>query len=210
MTGTPIAVLGTLAVVTAAVSACTSSGGSGRPGTTVPMSTYQFPTYSTRPAPTTPPASTGPNVHPGEKPPTLPAAAKHNTRGAALQFAQYWMQTLDWGYATTDSSLAKAAFSPSCTDCARFMKEFDDVRARGQHYRGGRLSFKESAIQPNDHHNGSTYVIDVTVRQAALQVVGSTGHVVDSGPAVSRDISRIWIKWTGRWSVVDWKEVVVK
>ena len=173
--------------------------------------TYSPPSYSTAPA-TTPPITTGPNIRPGEKPPTFPRSLEKNDRVAADVYATYWMQTLDWGYATTDAKLARQAFLPVCADCARFVKgNFDDARARGEHFRGGRLSFISSTIQPNDRRSGSTAVSDVTVSVAALETLDSTGHVIERAAAIPKITYRIWVRWTGkRWFVVGWKEAITR
>jgi hypothetical protein len=192
--------------------ACTSGiGDPASPSPTGTRSTYRYPSYSTTPATTTPPASTGSNVRPGEKPPTLAPEAGKNTPVAATLFAQYWMRTLDWGYATTDSSLAKRAFGMECRNCSKFMKVFDDTFARGEHFRGGRSTLKDVAIQPNDRHNGSSYVVDVTISQARLQVIDHAGDEVSSAPSIPHVVFRTWIAWrTGGWTIVDWQEVVDK
>ena len=209
--GAAASLLAALAVI---VTGCTSGGGGADPTFTPPTSTYKPPTstHSMSAAPTTtPPITTGPNVRPGEKPPTVPAQAKTNTDLGAELYARYWMQSLDWGYATTDSSLAKAAFSPACTGCTKFMQQFDGTRANAQHFRGGRIHVLDTSLQPNDHHNQAIAVYDLTSSQDALEVLTGSGKVVDSAPAIPKDVSRIWLRWTnGFWTVVDWKEVVTK
>jgi hypothetical protein len=180
------------------------------PTLTTTTTTYSPPSYSTAPA-STPPITTGPNVRPGEKPPTFPQSLQKNFPSAAGAFATYWMQTIDWGYATVDSSLARTAFSPVCTDCTRFMKIFDEARAKGVQFHGGRMAISKWMIEPNDHHNGATAVIDVTVSIGALRAIDRSGHVVESDPAQPRVTYRIWLKWTrATWTVVDTKQAVRK
>jgi len=206
----PAILLGALAMI---VTGCTSGNDDTDPTFTPPTSTYKPPTSrSTSAAPTTtPPISTGPNVRPGEKPPTVPAQAKTNTDLGAELYARYWMQALDWGYATTDSSLAKAAFFSTCAGCTKFMQQFDGTRAQARHFRGGRIQILGTSLQPNDHHNQATAVYDLTSSQEALQVLTGSGKVVDSAPAIPKDVSRIWLRWTNdSWTVADWKEVVTK
>ena len=202
------ALVGALGALALLVTACTSSGGSG-PTFTPPTSTYQPPTQSTSLAPTTPPVSTGPNVRPGEKPPTFDSALNVNKPAGAISFAQYWMETIDWGYATTDATLARAAFSTACTDCARFMKIFDDARANGVHFRGGRTNVLGADLRTNDHHNGATAVVDVPVAVGALEAVDAKNKVVETDPAEPHVVYRVWLRWTGsHWTVVDTKQGV--
>jgi hypothetical protein len=191
-----------------AVAGCTSAN-QDDPLPTI-TSTYQphsQPAISTDP----PPISTGANVRPGEKPPTLSPVGKTNTPIGADLFARYWIRTLDWGYATTDSSLAKAIFARSCTGCARFMRQFEDASSAGWHFRGGRLAILGTALQDNDHQYGATSVEDVTVSQEALHVLDGKGKTIDSAAMIANDVSRVWLRWTGRrWTVVNWKQVIVK
>jgi hypothetical protein len=198
-------------LATCAVAGCTSD--TPAPDDTSQTSlttTYSPPHYSTAPA-STPPITTGPNVRPGEKPPTFPKSLEQNSNGGAIAFAQYWEQTIDWGYATADSTLARTAYSSTCSDCERFMKIFDEATAKGVHFRGGRSTILKTDLQPNDHHNGATAVSDLTISVQALQAIDRGGTVIESDPPVRRATYRVWMRWTGmRWTVVDWKQVLHK
>lgn len=130
-------------------------------------------------------ATTGPNVRPGEKPPVLPALAKTNTRAGAITFAVYWVQALDWGCATTDSTLARSLYSPVCTDCARFMKNFDDTRRAGEHFVGGRLRLISSTIAANDGRHDAQDAVDVTASAGALRTLDNKGGMVSSASAIA-------------------------
>jgi hypothetical protein len=194
-------------LVASATASCTSANQhDSRPTIT---STYQPRTHPTTPT-NPPPISTGANVRPGEKPPTLSPVGKTNTPLGADLFARYWIRTLDWGYATTDSSLAKAVFAASCTDCRRFIDgNFGDTWAKGWHFRGGRVSILESSAQLNDRRHGATSVVDVTISVGALETLDRADHVVRRAPAVARSTYRIWLRWAAnQWAIVDWKEAV--
>jgi uncharacterized protein DUF6318 len=197
-------------LATAALTGCTSDQPA-QGDTSIPtLTTYSPPSYATAPA-GTPPITSGHNVRPGEKPPTFPQSMEKNLPSAAGTFAVYWVQTIDWGYATVDSTLARRAFSPVCTDCTQFMRIFDDAHAKGVHFRGGRMAISKWLIRPNDRHNGATAVIDVTVSIGALQAIDRTGKVVEADPAEARVMYRVWLKWTGtKWTVVDTKQAVQK
>lgn len=206
-----------LAVVVIVCVGCTSTTSDNAPAPASPLATYAPSSYSTaaataqtqtRPA-TGHPEITGPNVRPGENPPSFPTDLETDAPGAADAFARYWEQTVDWGYATTDSRLARSAYSASCTGCARFMKIFDGARADHVHFQGGRLAFLSSTIQPDDHHDGATAVVDVTFSIQALKAIDRSGKLVESDPAVARATDRVWVRWTGtRFTVVDWKKVI--
>jgi hypothetical protein len=204
-----LAVLGLLC----AVLGLTGCGGSSKPKQKfTPTSTFSDPRGTGSPAPSTPSvATTGPNVRPGEKPPTLPGGAKSDSPSGAAQFAGYWIEALDWGYATTDSTLAKSLYAPECTDCARLMHNYDDPRAKGQHFHGGRVNVVGTNVVTDDNRRPGTQPIDVTVHAEALQTLDARGHVVTSGGAIPRMTFRLWVKWTGTsWVLIDSKEVVRK
>jgi hypothetical protein len=190
-----------LLCVTVTLTGCT---GSSQPAPTfTPTFTFSDPRGTGSPAPSTTVATTGPNVRPGEKPPVLPPVARTNTALGATEFAKFWMEALDWGYATTDSTLARAYFAPSCTDCTLFMRNFDGPRAVGQHFRGGRIHVLDVLIAPNDRRNGATGAIDVALSADALETVDSQSNVIDRARQVRRIVFRLWLRWTGgRWTVV--------
>ncbi|GAB2468536.1 DUF6318 family protein [Jatrophihabitans fulvus] len=153
--------------------------------------------------------TTGPNVRPGEKVPTLPAGADRNSRPGASQFALYWFQALDWGYATTSSALARQLYLPQCTDCGRFMKIFDLTRSKGLSLRGGRLSATSRQIVANDQRHPGSTVIDVTISQTAVRSVKPSGAVVERNKGVSGIRYRLWLTWTDNgWKVLDYKQAV--
>lgn len=209
----PIALVMGLAV------GCTSDGGDGpsdsRSSVTVssslsvtspaPVSTTPTPESSVPTVPTT-----GPNVRPGEKPPTLTPNARQNTRIGGGEFSRYWMKTLDWAYATTNSALPRQHFAASCGGCSNFLDNIiDKTAARNRHFDGGRLTPYGLTIRSNDHHAGADLVVDVTVNQSALKVRTGSGKIVETAKAVTRAVFRVWVAWrNSAWVVVDWKHAV--
>ncbi|MDT4908366.1 MAG: hypothetical protein QOI69_1607, partial [Pseudonocardiales bacterium] len=165
-----LAVLGLLC----ALLGLTGCGGSSKPKQKfTPTSTFSDPRGTGSPAPSTPSvATTGPNVRPGEKPPTPPPGIRVNRPVGSLGFATYWMEALDWGYATTDSTLARSLYASSCTGCTRFLHNaIDVIRQRNQHFRGGRISVTATDLVPTDGHSGATAIVDVTIQQTALKII---------------------------------------
>ncbi|MEO9140368.1 MAG: DUF6318 family protein [Jatrophihabitans sp.] len=194
---------------------CTSEGGAGTSGSpSVPISSSAPPTVQTPTATPTPKSSsatvptTGPNVRPGEKPPVLTGLARDNSPPGAVDFTLFWFESVDWAYATTDSTLARQQFSKLCTGCERFMKNIIDESARkNEHFRGGRLSVTTRALAKNDGHNGSSAVVDTRVNQTKFKLVSAQGKTVDTSNGVSGARFRTWLAWLdGRWVVVDWKQ----
>ena len=204
-----------IALIAVGAVACTSSGSDGptsTPSSTAP-STSSTPTTATptttSPSPTPTVATTGPNVRPGDKPPTLDATAKLHTPIGELHFSMIWIRALDWGYATNDSTLARSLFGSGCTECERFAAIFDKVKAAGNHFRGGRLSFESNTIVTNDSRHPGTSVIDVVFGQEALRVVNASQKTVSSAPRQASVRYREWLRAVPNgWSVVDFKQVV--
>lgn len=204
-----------IALILLGAVACTSGSGGNTsaphstvpPSSTSPVSSPAPP--SSKPATPTPTvATTGPNVRPGEKPPTYPAISRTNTRSGALAFVGYWIDTLDWGYATTDSTLAKLNYLPTCDDCARFMKNFDDAKSKNEHFRGGRVSIDQATLDSSDTSHPGTSVIDVTFSVARLVTLDMSNAIVTTAPAISSLTYRTWAAWTGRkWAVAFEKQV---
>jgi hypothetical protein len=198
--------------VFALLAAGCTNGGNDPHSTFTPTSTYTPPSYSTTPgsppAATSPSvATTGPNVRPGEKPPVLPAVGKKNTPAGARAFAVFYVQALDWGYATMDSTLAKSLYAKSCNGCERFMRViFDSQRAKGRHYEGSRLTATGAQSMPNDHHFGAAALVDVMIFQAKGALTDARGHLVEKEPVVRHATFRGWLGWRARhWAIVDWK-----
>ncbi len=108
---------------------------------TVPISTS--PTAKPPPRPTVPPdvPRTGPNIRKGEKPPVLPVAATRHTADGAKAFAEFFIKTIDWGYATTSSAYMRHYFEPTCIGCASVRSGLSTRPASSdRHFIGGRIS----------------------------------------------------------------------
>ena len=219
MRGRRIAAFVLLAVL---VAGCTSTT-SGTP-TTQPTPTHHRTSSSSSsgsdPAPTTSPASTstpptvpttGPNVRPGETVPTLPSVAKSNSSAGAVEFASYWLKTLDWGYSTTSPTLLSESSAQSCLECARFAKIFTAAKDHGQHFQGGHLSAIEFRIADPGGHDAATEAVDITYRQQPVRLVDSSNNEVRRAAGLPHEIRRIWLgRNRGTWIVLDTKQVVVK
>jgi hypothetical protein len=128
-----------------------------------------------------------------------------------LEFARYWFAALDWGYATTDSTLAKTLFLPQCKDCTRFMRNFDGPKAHHEHFSGGRSTITSNALIEGDTTHPGATVVDVTINVSALKTLDSKDHVISKAPPVHSFVSRLWLRWSDqKWAVLDSKQVVDK
>ncbi|HEX8095432.1 DUF6318 family protein [Jatrophihabitans sp.] len=175
----------------------TSKVASSAPATsTAPTPTSPTPTSPTpasptpaSPAPTAQPYPadvplTGHNVKPGEKPPLYPAAAKARTQAGANAFAEFYMRTLDWAYATTNPSYLKHYSAASCGLCTGLATGITRTATQRHRYLGGRLTIHPAtttAIGPATAP--ADYCSIVTVDITAQSIVDRTGEVVDVEPA---------------------------
>jgi hypothetical protein len=145
--------------------------------------TSASPTPTAQPYPADVPL-TGHNVKPGEKPPLYPAAAKARTQAGANAFAEFFMRTLDWGYATTNPSYLKHYSGPSCGLCTGLATGIKETAAQKHWYLGGRLTIHPATATPIGPVTApADYCSTVTVDSTAQSVVDRTGTVFNDEPA---------------------------
>jgi hypothetical protein len=186
-----VAVLALLGAGALLVSGCSGAGG---PNTATVPPSGSPPGLSTARAPASPapvarryPADvplTGHNVNPGEKPPLYPAAAKARTQAGANAFAEFYMRTLDWAYATTNPSYFKHYTAPSCGLCTGLATGISKTAAEHHWYLGGRLTIHPATATPIGPVTApadfcSTVSVDIT----AQSVVDRTGTVFNGEAA---------------------------
>ena len=195
-----LALVGALALLTsgctggdAAPNRSTVSVASSAPSTsTAPTSARPTPTV--RPYPADVPL-TGHNLKPGEKPPLYPAAAKARTQAGANAFAEFFMRTLDWAYATTNPSYMKHYAGPSCGLCAGLATGISKTAAEKHWYLGGRLTIHPATATPigpvtAPADNCSLVMFDVT----AFSTVDRTGKVFSGDGAHTGDRIKLCVK----------------
>jgi len=129
---------------------------------------------------------TGHNVKPGEKPPVYPAAANARTQKGANAFAEFFMRTLDWAYATTNPSYMKHYYGPTCGQCSGLAEGIGKTAASKHWYEGGRLTIHQPtsiAIAPVTAPADFCSMILVDV--SATSVVDHTGKVFNGAGAAA-------------------------
>jgi hypothetical protein len=193
-----------MCAVLASSVACTS--GSAAPnlstasasGSSLIVTTSVTPTVS--PKPTSPyPADvplTGHNVKPGEKPPLYPDVAKVKSQAGANAFAEFFMRTLDWMYATTNPSYVKHYYSASCGLCSGLTTGMTKTAAQKHWYEGGRFTVHPASgtaiapvTAPADYC--STLKVDTT----AASVVNQTAKIFNGDGAHSGLSFKICLKY---------------
>jgi len=122
---------------------------------------------------------TGHNVRPGERPPVYPAAARVHSQAGANAFAEFFMRTLDWAYATTNPSYMKHYYGPTCGLCNGIATGIAKTAAERHWYEGGRLSIRSS----RDAAIGAvtapaSYCTTVVVDIGTTSVTDRTGKII--------------------------------
>jgi len=195
----------TLAVVTVAAVGCTghdpapntASASVGPPTTTAtPSSSHSSP------APVYPAdvPLTGHNVKPGEKPPLYPAAAKVRSQAGANAFAEFFMRTLDWMYATTNPAYPKHYFAASCGLCRGLTTGMTKTMALQHYYEGGRFTVHPAVgTQIAPVTAPADYCASIKVDTTAATVVDSTGKIFNGEGAQTGLGLKMCMTMQGTW-----------
>jgi hypothetical protein len=129
--------------------------------------------------------------HPGEKPPVEPVAALAHTAAGAKAFAEFFIKTIDWGYATIDGSYIRHHSSANCISCASLADGLDKDRAAGRRYLGGRLAIIESSPVARGWQHGEV----VAANGTAFEVVTRSGKPVSAEPAHPHLRYTVTLEW---------------
>lgn len=128
---------------------------------------------------------TGHNVRPGEKPPLYPQAARVKSQDGADAFAEFFMRTLDWAYATTNPSYLKHYSGPSCGLCSGLATGISKTAAEHHWYLGGRLTVHPATPTPIGSVTApADYCSITTADVTAASVVDRTGKVFNGQGAL--------------------------
>ena len=183
--GTQVPTTSTAAAPTSA--APTTGSGS---VSTAPTSKSAAPASTARPKASQPtvPADvprTGPNVtSKAEKPPVMPIAATKHTAQGAKAFAEFFVKTIDWGYATTDSKYMRHYFDKSCSVCNSIALDLDNTASAKHHYLGDRIHVKSSALVLQNRKPGPYYLCRIVSDVDTYSSVTRSGRVVAGGAAI--------------------------
>ncbi len=122
--------------------------------------THSGPPRPTRPTLPSDVPTTGPNIKRGEKPPIMPLEATQHTADGAKAFAEFFVKTIDWGYAVTSGAYVRHFAAATCSDCTGQANFLDAQRRLGRHFVGSRFTITKSVIANGRGGPG----VDTTVR----------------------------------------------
>jgi len=163
------------------------------------------PTPTSRPYPVDVPL-TGHNVKPSEKPPLYPAAARARTQDGANAFAEFYMHTWDWAYATTNPAYMRHYYVAGCGLCSGVTSGIEKTAKAGHWYLGGRLTVQSISSAPIGPVTAPTdYCSMVVISGTAQSVVDSTGKVFNGEAAHSGVPFKLCVDWVNsQWRVTYW------
>jgi hypothetical protein len=170
------------------------------PSSTTPKTPTTDPTsaHSSPPARPTVPADvprTGPNTRKGEKPPVMPLAATKHTAAGAQAFAEFFIKTIDWGYATTSSAYMRHYFTSSCIACVSTARALDRADELHRHFIGDRFAIRQVA-------RAGRLSVSVHFDVTAVETVTKRGRPVGGYPALSNFREQLFVRWhISRWIV---------
>ena len=147
-----------------------------------------------------------PNAGPGELPPVRPIDVL--TDQGAEAFARYFMQTVDWAYATMDSSLMRTAYDPAtCNYCNQAANRTDADRVAGKRYEGGRSTIIDVIGQGSDE---ASNLVIVVFNAAPVRVYDSSGTLVSDSAAELSLQFNVRVLFKEHWTVTQVQQVLAQ
>ena len=182
-----------------------SSDGAAPPATSPPSRTTPAAPSTSASAPSAPtvPAdvpTTGPNLRSrGEKPPIEPVAALEHTPEGAKAFAEFFIKTIDWGFATTSSKYMRHYYEATCIECENAARGLDSAARARHHFIGDRFTIRRVETVAR---SGSAHGLDIYFDVTSTEVVDQAGKFVDALGALINFRERVQVTWSrGQWKV---------
>ncbi len=135
----------------------------------------------------TPSATVSPIV-----PPTLPASATADPKGAEV-FVRYFWDVFNYTYATGDTKLLRSISDSACKFCGSVANDVDSLSRRGARTEGALVTLHEVVAPPANPHQG--FPVSSLVSQQAGKVVAADGTVEGQSPAQRRQRSDVRVRW---------------
>jgi len=197
-----IGVTGLLAVVTLVAAAC--GGSAAEPPSSSSLASVPVSSATATPA-VSPigPATSGPNVRPGERPPAMPAAAKQHTQEGALAFAGYFIHVFDFSLRTMTTKALRSLSSDTCGSCQTHIKSIDDLGAERGHVQGGRIILKSIKRVTGRADVKADVTFLVRVDQEALVEIHANGSSGGS-TELTKATNYLFLSWLGSaWRTIE-------
>lgn len=138
-----------------------------------------------------------------ERPPVMPIAATQHTAAGAKAFARFFVQTIDWGYATTSSAYMRHYYNDSCRFCRDIRTEVDEARVKRHHYIGDRFNVKGVGVVRVANQKESDRVIAIRADVSASSSVDAAGKIFAAAAPIRNLELRVYLRWINKeWSTV--------
>jgi hypothetical protein len=175
------------------------------PPTPAASSSPRSSTPSVAPRPTVPAdvPTTGTNLlAKGEKPPVMPASALQHTDAGAVAFAKFYLQTIDWGFATTNAAYMRHYYDKQCVRCQILDDAITSVQRANQRFIGGRSHITRVNTFAAKT-NGSDLIVDTISDIDSYTAVDGHGNIHSADIAHKDFPEKIGVKWNGsEWRVL--------
>ncbi|MGH8860797.1 MAG: DUF6318 family protein [Jatrophihabitantaceae bacterium] len=124
----------------------------------------------------------------------MPLEATQHTPDGAKSFAEFFIKTIDWGYATTSSAYMRHYFRKTCLSCSSFADGFDTAKARHDRFIGGRITVGISRLRSRD-------IVAVPLAITAFEQLMRGGRVRTADGAHSHERFDV----TAEWATTGWR-----
>ncbi len=122
----------------------------------------------------------------------MPVAATAHTPEGAVAFAKFFIQTIDWGYATTSSAYMKHYFQTGCTQCKNVQTFLDSARKAHEHYVGSRVTIKGASPAAGSTDN----VVELRVDLTSWELVDTANNFKSADVAYNDFRETVRLSWT--------------
>jgi hypothetical protein len=148
------------------------------------------------------PATVGPSS-PSPSPtaaPTLPDAARANTKAGAIAFVRFYIDAFNHAQATGDTSMLALLEGPACRSCREVRQSIEHTYRAGGHAVGGALSIDGQEIHRSV---GRQWVVDVAGHFSPSTIYASAGATPQHDKGGSTAAS-FFVRFNDGWEVVRW------
>nr|WP_255396031.1 DUF6318 family protein [Kineosporia sp. R_H_3] len=133
--------------------------------------------------------------------PTLPPGAAKRSDEGALAFLAYFFDVYNYSFEALDEDAVVQLGATECAFCKSARSTVMEIRSKGAHVEGGRVSIENAIVQPGgDPERG--IVVNSLLAQEAGRTVGADGIPTSTSTASSRRLDAL-LRWKeGRWVLV--------
>jgi hypothetical protein len=133
----------------------------------------------------------------------MPILATQHTPAGAVAFAKFFIQTIDWGFATTSSTYMRHYYVASCKACQTFATGLDTDKVRGYRNIGGRTTITDSHLSTAYIAGAKTVPVVVTFNDTSFEKLDQAGKFISAEPALRSTKFIVTTQWLhDAWSAI--------